>query len=125
MCPCLIKIHFLHKNLTDLQTNFYFFFFSAPSFTELFLHWPFVVIYFKHQACVIFHVVQAHGQNKLQTVRSLVTQDWRMLVSLGQVSLSFYLMEFVYSKEYTTTLFWLYTILFKLSFGVKCAPSFS
>jgi len=30
-----------------------------------------------------------------------------MLVSLGQVSLSFYLMEFVYSKEYTTTtLFW-------------------
>jgi len=28
-----------------------------------------------------------------------------MLVSLGQVSLSFYLMEFVYSKEYTT-LFW-------------------
>jgi len=29
---------------------------------------------------------------------------WRLLVSLGQVSFSFYLMEFVYSKEYTTTL---------------------
>jgi len=33
-------------------------------------------------------------------------------VSLGQVSLSFYLMEFVYSKEYTTTLFWFNKLYF-------------
>jgi len=41
-----------------------------------------------------------------------------MLVTLGQVSLSFYLMEFVYSKEYTTTLFWFNT-LFYLNFRLE------
>jgi len=40
------------------------------------------------------------------------TNLWQMLVSLGQVSFefllkkNFFLLEFVYSQEYTTTLFW-------------------